>query len=57
MARVFISYSHQDETWKDRIVSQLGVLASEGLETWDDRRIEPATTGRPKSNRPSTPAT
>ena len=40
MARVFISYSHQDEAWKDRVVRQLGVLADEGLETWDDRRIQ-----------------
>ena len=40
MARVFISYSHRDEAWKDRVVRQLGVLAEEGLETWDDRRID-----------------
>ena len=39
MAGVFISYSHKDEAWKDRLVAQLGVLAGEGLETWDDRRI------------------
>lgn len=39
MTRVFISYSHADETWKDRVVRQLGVLADEGLGTWDDRRI------------------
>ncbi len=36
---VFISYS-QDEEWKDRLVTRLGVLAQEGLlDTWDDRRI------------------
>jgi hypothetical protein len=39
MARIFISYSHQDEAWKDRVVRQLKVLAGEGLETWDDRQI------------------
>lgn len=39
MARVFISYSHQDEDWKERVVKQLGVLATEGLEIWDDRKI------------------
>lgn len=39
MARVFISYSHQDEDWKNRVVKQLGVLATEGLEVWDDRKI------------------
>jgi len=37
---VFISYSHKDETWKDRLVRHLGVLAREGaFEYWDDRRI------------------
>lgn len=39
MANIFISYSHQDESWKNRLVKQVGVLATEGLETWDDRRI------------------
>ncbi len=38
--QVFISYSHQDETWKDRLVTQLQVLVHQGLlDTWDDRRI------------------
>ena len=37
---VFISYSHKDEAWKDRVCSQLGVLVQQGLvATWDDRRI------------------
>jgi hypothetical protein len=37
---VFISYSHKDEVWKDRLVKQLAVLQKQGLlETWDDRRI------------------
>jgi len=37
---VFISYSHADEEWKDRVVKQLRVLESEGrFEVWDDRRI------------------
>ncbi|MBZ0174683.1 MAG: TIR domain-containing protein [Candidatus Methanoperedens sp.] len=37
---VFISYSHKDEAWKDRIVIHLGALAQEGiLDTWDDRHI------------------
>jgi hypothetical protein len=39
MARIFVSYSHRDERWKDRVVKQLAVLATEGLEVWDDRRI------------------
>jgi len=37
---VFISYSHKDEEWKDRIAAQLAVLEHEGiLEEWDDRKI------------------
>ncbi len=37
---IFISYSHKDEEWKDRLVAQLGVLRYEGLiEIWDDRLI------------------
>src|SRR5882757_1511885 len=37
---VFISYSHKDDVWKDRLVKQLAVLESQGLlKTWDDRRI------------------
>ena len=37
---VFISYSHKDEAWKDRLVTHLGVLQQEGiLDVWDDRRI------------------
>jgi len=37
---VFISYSHKDEAWKDRLVRHLGVLQREGLlDTWDDRQI------------------
>ncbi len=37
---VFVSYSHKDEGWKDRLVTHLGVLEREGaLSVWDDRRI------------------
>jgi hypothetical protein len=37
---VFISYSHKDEDWKDRLVTHLGVLHHQGLlDLWDDRRI------------------
>jgi len=37
---VFISYSHKDEAWKDRVCTQLGVLVQQNLiDTWDDRRI------------------
>lgn len=34
---IFISYSHRDEDWKDRIVTHLGV--SQQFELWDDRQI------------------
>jgi formylglycine-generating enzyme required for sulfatase activity len=38
--RIFVSYSHKDEAWKDRVVTHLGVLAQDGkLEIWEDRRI------------------
>jgi tetratricopeptide (TPR) repeat protein len=37
---VFISYSFEDEAWKDRLVKHLNVLALGGLiEVWDDRRV------------------
>ncbi len=37
---VFISYSHKDELWKDRLETQLRVLRFEGmLGTWTDRQI------------------
>ena len=37
---VFISYSHLDEKWKDKLVKQLGVLEKEGLlAVWNDRLI------------------
>jgi hypothetical protein len=37
---IFISYSHADEEWKDRVVKQFRVLESEGhFDVWDDRQI------------------
>jgi tetratricopeptide (TPR) repeat protein len=37
---VFISYSHKDRTWKERLVRQLGVLQREGLlHVWHDGLI------------------
>lgn len=37
---VFISYSHLDEDWKDRVVRHLGVSQKQGrLELWHDRLI------------------
>jgi len=41
MKKVFISYSHKDEPWKDRVSSQLKVLQKHGkLDVWDDRHIK-----------------
>ncbi|MCP5047132.1 MAG: toll/interleukin-1 receptor domain-containing protein, partial [bacterium] len=40
MSKIFISYSHQDETWKNRLVTQLKVLEMEAhCEVWHDREI------------------
>ena len=40
METVFVSYSHKDEEWKDRLVTHLRVLQYQGiLDEWDDRRI------------------
>jgi len=37
---IFISYSHKDEAWKNRLVSHLKVLQyQDRLQTWDDRQI------------------
>ncbi|MDQ1351764.1 MAG: hypothetical protein QG657_2069, partial [Acidobacteriota bacterium] len=40
MKKVFISYSHKDEEWKDRVMTHLGVLENENiLKLWNDRDI------------------
>ncbi|MCP5106261.1 MAG: toll/interleukin-1 receptor domain-containing protein [bacterium] len=40
MKKIFISYAHKDEEWKDRLVTQLKVLQLEGFcDVWDDRKI------------------
>ena len=42
--KVFISYSHQDENWKDKLLAHLSVVArEEDFEVWQDRRIEPGS--------------
>jgi tetratricopeptide (TPR) repeat protein len=41
---IFISYSHKDERFRERIVSQLLILQRQGLiEAWSDRQISPGT--------------
>ena len=40
MKKVFISYSHKDEEWKDRLMPHLRTLEQQGeIELWDDRKI------------------
>ena len=42
---VFISYSHKDEIWKDRLRPHLDMFTfdHDELVIWDDRQIEPTT--------------
>jgi len=41
MKKIFISCSHKDEEWKDRVNKHLQVFQLEGLwRTWDDRQIQ-----------------
>ncbi len=38
---IFISYSHEDEAWKDRLMKHLGVPVRQGLlDVWVDRKME-----------------
>ena len=38
--KIFISYSHEDERWRKRLIGHLAVLSVEGIiDPWDDRRI------------------
>lgn len=39
--RVFISYSHKDQVWLDRLKDFLEPLSSFEIEVWDDASIEP----------------
>jgi hypothetical protein len=38
---VFVSYSHNDEQWKERLRPHLKILGQHGhMELWDDRKID-----------------
>jgi hypothetical protein len=40
--KLFISYSHKDKRWKDRLVKHLKVLEMDGMiELWDDSWLKP----------------
>ncbi|HLP47686.1 MAG TPA: toll/interleukin-1 receptor domain-containing protein, partial [Candidatus Kapabacteria bacterium] len=42
MKKVFISYSHQDSQWKDRLVKHLKVIESKDYcDLWYDGKIQP----------------
>jgi tetratricopeptide (TPR) repeat protein len=39
---IFVSYSHKDKSWKDRLLEHLGGLEEEGLlKIWCDQELEP----------------
>lgn len=46
---IFISYSHKDEIWKDRLRPHLGALEKAGrIVVWDDRKIDAGDTWYPE---------
>jgi hypothetical protein len=46
---VFISYSHRDRKWLDKLQTVLEPLVrSEGIDIWDDTRIQPGSDWRPQ---------
>jgi len=47
--KIFISYSHKDEKWKNRLVEHLDVFRMQGVwEVWHDRRIKAGDEWNPK---------
>jgi len=47
---VFISYSHKDEVWKDKLLPQLRALEQAGvaMKVWEDRQIDAGATWYPE---------
>ena len=51
---VFVSYSHKDAEWKDRIITHLKVVDQSGrLAIWSDERIQSGQTWRVELTRRS----
>jgi serine/threonine protein kinase len=47
--RIFLSYSHRDEHWRDEVQMMLKPMVRlHDIETWSDRQIEPGEQWRPK---------
>jgi TIR domain-containing protein len=45
--KVFISYSHEDQRWRDRLAVHLKALENVGeLEVWDDKKVAPGESWR-----------
>ena len=47
---IFVSYSHKDEAWKDRLLPHMKMLVQAGheLDIWHDRRIDAGMTWYPE---------
>ena len=51
LSQLFVSYSHKEESWKDRLCGHLGVLVQQGLvDVWEDRRIAVGDDWEPQIN-------
>ena len=49
---VFVSYSHEDQSFKDELIQHLSMLSREGkIAAWDDRLITPGAELRPEIDR------
>lgn len=47
MSEIFISYSHQDKTWLDKLRMMLAPFIQDNtIEFWDDTKIKPGTKWR-----------
>ena len=47
---IFISYSHHDVSWKDKLLTHLSALQDPGIDAWDDSRIPAGADWRSEIN-------